>query len=95
MHRLDIGDQVRVTGEGSDNEGARGYLAHVDNGALYYVAISSGDDLYGPYARNELSAIVHCEWFLRCTREATGTVSHPILGDVPACDPCTKFANGE
>lgn len=92
MQRLDIGDQVRITGEGTDNEGATGYLAHVDSGALYYVAISSGDDLYGPYTRGDLSAIKLCEWFLMCTREAVGTVSHPIIGDVPVCGPCMKFA---
>jgi hypothetical protein len=29
-----------------------------------------------------------CEWFARCTREAAGVVSHPVLGDVPTCQPC-------
>lgn len=36
-----------------------------------------------------------CEWFLRCTREATGTTSHPILGEVPTCDRCRVFAEGK
>lgn len=29
-----------------------------------------------------------CEWFALCTNDATGTMSHPILGDVPICDRC-------
>jgi hypothetical protein len=33
-----------------------------------------------------------CQWFATCTRPATTTVAHPILGDVPTCDPCAKFA---
>lgn len=33
-----------------------------------------------------------CKWFLMCTRPATGTTQHPILGAVPTCDECRKFA---
>lgn len=33
-----------------------------------------------------------CQWFLTCTRAATGTVAHPVLGDVPACEQCTTLA---
>lgn len=29
-----------------------------------------------------------CEWFRLCANVATGTQSHPILGDVPICDRC-------
>lgn len=29
-----------------------------------------------------------CEWFALCDREATGTLPHPALGDVPVCDRC-------
>jgi hypothetical protein len=29
-----------------------------------------------------------CQWFLLCDHEAAGTVSHPILGDVPTCQRC-------
>lgn len=29
-----------------------------------------------------------CEWFAYCTRPAVGTVSHPILGEVPCCREC-------
>ena len=32
-----------------------------------------------------------CEWFLRCTNEATHLEPHPILGEVPACDRCVKI----
>jgi hypothetical protein len=33
-----------------------------------------------------------CQWFAYCTNEATGTTPHPILGDVPTCDRCHRFA---
>ena len=33
---------------------------------------------------------VRCEWFALCPNEATTTVSHPILGDVPVCDRCVE-----
>ncbi len=33
-----------------------------------------------------------CEWFAGCGRPATGTTSHPVLGDVPTCDDCARFA---
>lgn len=29
-----------------------------------------------------------CAWFALCTNEATGTLAHPGLGDVPICDRC-------
>lgn len=31
-----------------------------------------------------------CEWFALCTRKATRTRSHPILGDVPICKECDE-----
>lgn len=33
-----------------------------------------------------------CRWFLACDRPATGSVAHPILGDVPTCDRCRGLA---
>ena len=36
-----------------------------------------------------------CMWFALCDRPATGTTPHPILGDVPTCDRCHKFATGK
>lgn len=33
-----------------------------------------------------------CQWFLLCTRPATTTVKHPILGEVPCCAECAAFA---
>jgi hypothetical protein len=36
-----------------------------------------------------------CQWFLLCDRPATGTTPHPVLGSVPTCDRCHKFATGE
>lgn len=29
-----------------------------------------------------------CEWFALCPNPADGTVSHPVLGDVPTCTRC-------
>lgn len=29
-----------------------------------------------------------CQWFALCDHEATGTLYHPVLGDVPICDRC-------
>jgi hypothetical protein len=36
--------------------------------------------------------VIPCQWFALCDREATGTTSHPILGEVPTCDRCAEFA---
>lgn len=36
-----------------------------------------------------------CQWFAGCFRAATGTTPHQILGEVPTCDRCHKFATGE
>lgn len=36
-----------------------------------------------------------CMWFAGCTNPATGTTPHPILGDVPTCVRCHKFATGQ
>lgn len=38
--------------------------------------------------------VVLCGWFARCTRPATGTTAHRILGQVPTCDRCAAFAAG-
>ncbi len=29
-----------------------------------------------------------CQWFALCDNQATGTLAHPILGEVPICDRC-------
>lgn len=39
--------------------------------------------------------LVGCHWFARCDRNARGTTPHPVLGDLPTCDRCHKFATGE
>lgn len=36
----------------------------------------------------QVLAVVTCEWFAACTRVATHLEPHPVLGHVPACDPC-------
>lgn len=48
--------------------------------------------------RRECKALQHgkrCRWFLRCTNTATGSTHHPVLGSVPTCDRCHKFATGQ
>lgn len=42
--------------------------------------------------------VMICEWFALCTNPAAGTVTHPILGEVPTCERCAtmldlKFTN--
>jgi hypothetical protein len=32
--------------------------------------------------------MVICRWFLFCENPAEGVEEHPILGDVPICQPC-------
>jgi len=32
----------------------------------------------------------YCQWFARCTRIATRTRQHPILGAVPICRQCDQ-----
>jgi hypothetical protein len=34
------------------------------------------------------AVLPRCEWFALCDHPATGTMPHPILGDVPICDRC-------
>jgi len=35
-----------------------------------------------------------CRWSAGCDSEAVTAVPHPILGDVPCCQPCADFAMG-
>lgn len=91
MSDLLVGDRVRVASEGSEHDGRRGWLSCVDSGALFYLDTGDGDDLLGPFARGELVELVHCEWFLRCTNEATATARAPF-GEVPVCERCLEFA---
>lgn len=40
--------------------------------------------------RLDLTAHLPCQWFARCTHEATKTRPHPILGFVPICERCDQ-----
>lgn len=33
-----------------------------------------------------------CRWFMRCQNTATSMTPHPILGEVPTCERCKRFA---
>lgn len=35
---------------------------------------------------------IFCKWFVLCRNAPTGTMPHPVLGDVPICDRCRKIA---
>jgi hypothetical protein len=47
------------------------------------------------HTRKTKAASQACMWFAGCTAKATGTTPHSILGPVPTCDRCHKFATGE
>ena len=78
-------------------------------GAFTRLAATHGRPEIGPAAKREFLAFMEqgaqmfapveaptaCAWFALCDRAATGTTPHPILGDVPTCDHCHRFATGE
>lgn len=48
---------------------------------------------YGDVDEVTIAATVTiCGWFATCENEATGTMPHPILGNVPTCDSCRQRA---
>jgi hypothetical protein len=43
------------------------------------------------YTRSPKSeASLTCEWFAMCDNDAIEMVLHPILGQMPVCNPCIK-----
>ena len=37
---------------------------------------------------HQLTVHERCQWFALCDHLATGTMAHPVLGEVPICDRC-------
>lgn len=33
---------------------------------------------------------VYCEWYALCMNSPDGTVTHPVLGEVPTCERCAR-----
>lgn len=44
--------------------------------------------------RAKISGAPVCEWFAMCANPAVGTVAHPIMGEVPTCQRCTRWSGG-
>lgn len=40
--------------------------------------------------KGDEKAKIKCQWFLKCTNNATTTMQHPILGKVPICKQCKE-----
>lgn len=40
--------------------------------------------------RRGFKDVPQCEWFALCDNSATGTRSHPVLGQVPICGRCNR-----
>ena len=75
-------------------------LSNIENGKMFdtaqereaYLAGYLGEERRANIARYAARRAEPCRWFLRCDNPATTTVPHPILGAVPCCDRCAKFA---
>ena len=59
-----------------------------------YASISAGDysDISADAPMLVRGRRVPCRWFLRCQNPSTGYTPHPVLGQVPTCDRCARFA---
>lgn len=57
------------------------------------IVLAYNDD--GDLTVADTGELVGCYWFAGCVRPARGLTPHPVLGDLPTCDRCHKFATGE
>lgn len=78
-----IADYCETVGEGFAHETERETKA--DGRALLDVAARIRAEL------DKLDAPL-CEWFAMCDREATTTLLHPVIGEVPCCARCAAKA---
>ncbi len=66
-------------------------IAHLDrNGRVVGGCECEGEG--HPAAEDRSFPLGPCVWFAVCDREAVVLVSHPVLGQVPACARCAERA---
>ncbi len=53
--------------------------------------IEKSVDLLTSHESIKAQHVVTCGYFALCDNEATCTIEHPVLGDVPACGSCAEF----
>lgn len=92
---------IRVVWQGPDESYEEGEEIVSDYGMKLDSVISSVSENRNPprkttrkkaARKSARQAVQKCMWFRDCKNAATGTTKHPILGDVPTCERCNKFA---
>lgn len=66
-------------------------MSTCNTSAAFWKGLTMGDK--DRYLKGVLAT--WCQWFALCPNKATGTLAHPILGDVPICDRCRKLATDQ
>lgn len=69
---------------------AEGQAERLSSGLHSSRAFESLDDAmtHALEAFGVFPVLTHCEWYARCDRPASGSVDHPLLGEVPTCWRC-------